>query len=168
MLVSMPTRAFVAVAIGSLLAACPGPPAELCGQSTVLPSDDDVADGRGHATRSDGVDFDEPGTWSAQSLSVTIGTLDMILTNDEGGDDVATLIEAGAFPICIPIGARSEQSGSANLVDGGFVSAADHTGGVAILGRDGDTLLGRFSFDLANPAGTELTFSDGAFRVPQR
>jgi hypothetical protein len=61
---------------------------------------------------------------------------------------VADLIEAAAFPICVPIGDRSETSGSANLVGGGFVSDATHTGGVAILGREGDTLLGRFAFDL--------------------
>jgi hypothetical protein len=166
MRVVVPSLAVAAVA--SLLVACPGPPAESCSQSTVLPTDDDVADGRGTATRSDGVAFDEAGSWNPTTLSVTIGTLDMTVPNDETGDLVADLIGAGAFPICIPIGARSEQTGSANLVDGGFVSDANHTGGVAILGRDGNTLLGRFSFDLATPSGTELTFSDGAFRLPQR
>ena len=78
------------------------------------------------------------------------------------------LIEAAAFPICVPVGARSETSGAANLVGGGFVSDATHTGGVALLAKDGDTLLGRFAFDLANPAGDTLTFSDGAFRLPAR
>jgi hypothetical protein len=156
-----------AVAVVALCSACPNQPSESCGQPTTLPTDDDVADGRGTATRSDGEAFDEAGTWNAQSLSITIGTLDMIVTDDEVGDDVADLIEAAAFPICIPIGERSETSGSANLVDGGFVSDASHTGGVAILGKDGDTLLGRFSFDLAAGA-TTLSFSDGAFRVPQR
>ena len=66
------------------------------------------------------------------------------------------------------MGARSETSGSANLLGDGFVTDADHTGGVAILGREGDTLLGRFAFELGNPAGDTLTFSDGAFRLPTR
>ena len=57
--------------------------------------------------------------------------------------------------------------GQANLVDGGFVTDATHTGGVAILGKDGDTLIGRFSFDLVSGAG-QLSFTDGAFRLPQR
>ncbi len=162
-------RVFAPAAVVSALLCigCPPPPEQSCGQSTVLPGDDDVADGNGTATRSDDVDFDEPGTWSAQQLSITIGVLDMIVTDDEGGDDVADLIEAAAFPICIPIGERSDTSGAANLVAGGFVSDADHTGGVAILGKDGNTLLGRFSFDLVS-GDTVISFTDGAFRVPQR
>jgi hypothetical protein len=156
------------LALPSLLClACPGP-SEICGLPTTLPTDADVADGRGAAIRSDGVAFDEEGSWSAATLSITMGTLDIIATNDETGSSVGELIEAAAFPICVPIRDRSETSGSANLLGDGFVSDADHTGGVAILGREGDTLLGRFAFELGNPAGDSLTFSDGAFRLPTR
>lgn len=148
-------------------AGCPAP-SELCGLSTVAPTDDDVADGSGAATRSDGVAFEGPGTWSPSSMSIVIETLDMIASADEAGSSVADLIEAAAFPICVPIRDRSETSGSAFLADGAFTSDADHRGGVAILGRDGDTLIGRFGFELVNPQGTTLTFSDGVFRVPSR
>jgi len=163
-------RAFallLAVAITALTAACPGP-SNSCALSATPPGDGDVADGRGTATRSDGESFDEDGSWSATSISVTIGTLDMIATQDEVGSDVAELIESGAFPICVLMGERSETSGSANLVDGGFFSDATHTGGLLLLGREGTTLLGRFAFELVNGSGTTLSFTDGAFRVPQR
>jgi len=161
-------RCLPLLALPSLLCvACPAP-SEICGQPTTLPTDADVADGRGAATRSDGSAFDEAGSWSTATLSITMGTLDIIATNDETGSSVAELIEAAAFPICVPMGARSETSGSANLLGDGFVTDADHTGGVAILGREGDTLLGRFAFELGNPAGDTLTFSDGAFRLPTR
>lgn len=142
---------------------CPGPVAEICGQSTELP---DVDEGFGEATRSDGAAFKEEGTWKP-SASITIGTLDMVIVNDDQGLVVEDLIADGAFPICVLQGARSETSGAANLVEGGFVTDATHDGGVAILGKDGDNLIGRFGFDLAAGADT-LTFSDGVFNVPQR
>lgn len=161
-------RSLPALALPFLLCvACPAP-GEVCGQPTTLPGDDEVADGRATATRSDGVAFDEAGSWNTTTLSITMGTLDIIASNDETGSSVAELIEAAAFPICVPIRDRSETSGSANLLGGGFVSDADHTGGVAILGRQGTTLLGRFGFELANPRGETLTFTDGAFRLPSR
>jgi hypothetical protein len=95
-------------------------------------------------------------------------SLDMIIANDETGGIVDDLIADGAFPICVPQEARSETAGSANLVDGGFVTDATHKGGVAILAKEGDLLVGRFGFDLIAGDGTTLTFSEGAFRVPQR
>ncbi len=148
-------------------AGCPAP-SEICGLSTAEPTDQDVADGRGSATRSDGEPFEGPGSWSPTSMSIVIETLDMIASADESGSAVSELIEAAAFPICVPIRDRSETSGSALLADGAFASDSDHTGGVAILGRDGDTLVGRFAFELANPQGETVTFSDGVFRVPSR
>jgi hypothetical protein len=150
-------------------AGCAPPAGNTCGLSPTPPTADDVADGRGTATRDDGVAFDEAGTWApAPSSSIAIGTLAMIIQFDETGSDVDDLIASGAFPICVPQGARSETSGQANLVDGGFVTDADHDGGVTLLGKDGDLLLGRFAFTLANPAGETVTFSDGVFRLPQR
>jgi hypothetical protein len=102
------------------------------------------------------------------SSSVVVGALSMVIQNDETGSVVDDLIATGAFPICVPQGARSETSGQANFVDGGFVSDASHDGGLAILGKEGDLLLGRFAFTLANPAGETMTFADGVFRLPQR
>jgi hypothetical protein len=162
-------RPFPLLALPSLLClACPGP-SEICGQPTTLPTDDDVADGRGAATRSDGAAFDEAGSWSTASLDIVVGTLTMTASVDETGSQVAELIEAAAFPICVPIGERSETSGSANHVGDNLISDATHTGGVAILDRDGDTLIGRFGFELVSPvSGETVTFSDGAFRLPTR
>jgi hypothetical protein len=157
---------FALLAFSSLLAACPGPPEEICGQSTALPT---IDEGFGEATRSDGEEFREEGNWGpAPASSITIGTLDMIIANDEEGLAVDDLIADGAFPICVPQRDRSETSGAANLVEGGFVTNAEHTGGVAILGKEGDVLIGRFGFELVDNGGTTLTFSDGVFRVPQR
>ena len=148
-----------------LVAACPGPVDVICGQSTVLP---EVDDGFGEATRSDGAAFHEPGTWApAPSSTIAIGTLTISIASDEAGLAVDDLIADGAFPICVRQRDRSETSGQANLVEGGFVTDATHQGGVAILGTDGDTLIGRFSFDLVS-ARAELSFDDGTFRVPQR
>ena len=156
--------AFASVVAVSL-AGCPGPVEQICGQSTELP---DVADGFGEATRSDGETFREAGTWGpAPSSTIVIGVLTMIIANDETGVVVDDLIADGAFPICVPQADRSETSGQANLVEGGFVTDAEHTGGVAILAKEGDTLIGRFGFDLVSGTG-ELSFSDGVFRVPQR
>ncbi len=160
-------RLSCAASVLLLCSACP-PPSEVCGLTTTPPTDAEVAEGRGKATRSDGQPFDAPGTWSPTSLSIVIETLDIIASADETGSSVSELIEAAAFPICVPVRDRIETSGFAILADGAFVSDADHTGGVAILGRDGDILVGRFAFDLANPQGQVLSFSDGAFRVPSR
>jgi hypothetical protein len=137
--------------------------------SSTPPTADDVVDGRGKATRSDGAEFDEAGSWApAPASSVDLGTLSMIIQYDETGSVVDDLIADGAFPICVPQGERSDTSGQANLVDGGFVTDATHDGGLAILGKEGDVLLGRFGFTLVDQGGTTLTFSEGVFRVPQR
>ncbi len=158
----------LALAVVAGAAACPGPPAELCGQSTAAVGDADVDEGFGSADRSDGVAFREAGDWApAPSSSVVIGTLSMVMQFDEAGLVVDDLVADGAFPICIPQGARSETSGAANLVDGGFVTDATHTGGLVLLAKEGDVLVGRFGFDMVAGAET-LTFENGVFRVAQR
>ncbi len=156
---------FAVVVALSVLAGCPAPVETICGQSTALP---DVTAGFGEATRSDGDPFKKEGTWKP-SATVLVGSLDMIIANDDQGLVVEDLIADGAFPICVLQGARSETSGQANLVDVGFVTDATHDGGLVILGKEGDNLIGRFSFDLVSPDGaTTLTFSDGVFNVPLR
>lgn len=160
-----------AVFLGAVvLAGCPGPVAEICGQSTEVP---DLASGDADATRSDGAAFNSAGgSWAlAPSSSLVIGTLTMIMANDEAGLVVDDLIADGTFPICVPQGARSETSGQANLSEASdsFVTDASHDGGLALLAKDGDDLIGRFGFDMVSGDGaTTLTFSDGVFRVPQR
>jgi hypothetical protein len=154
------------VALG---AGCPHAPETSCGLTVELPTTDDVPSGRGRATRSDGEAFDVAGTWApSPSSSITLGVLSMVIQFDETGLPVDDLIAEGAFPICVPQGERSERSGQANLVQGGFVTDAQHDGGVAILGREGNDLVGRFAFTLANRDGDTITFSDGTFRIPQR
>jgi hypothetical protein len=162
-------RCLPLLALPSLLCvACPAP-SEICGLPTTLPGDDDVANGRGTATRSDGAAFDEAGSWSTVSLDIVVGTLTMTASADETGSRVADLIEAAAFPICVPIGERSETSGSANHVGDNLISDATHTGGVAILAEEGGLLIGRFSVDLEAPStGEERSITDGVFRVGRR
>jgi hypothetical protein len=158
----------VVVVLGPLaLLGCAPPSGDTCGLSAALPSTSDVADGRGKATRSDGVAFDEEGTWRVAPFSIDIGLLTMGFQFDESGSDVDELIATGAFPFCVLQGERSDTRGQANLV-GGYVTDASHDGGVAILGKEGDVLLGRFAFTVANPAGDTITFDDGVFRLPQR
>ncbi len=167
-----PTSLAVSVVVALVAAVgsgCAPPSGPVCGLSAVPPTVEEVADGRGMAVRSDGEAFDVEGSWApAPSSSVDLGTLSMIMQFDETGSAVDDLIADGAFPICVPQGERGAESGAANLVDGGFVTNATHDGGLALLGKDGDLLLGRFAFTLVDPSGTELTFSEGAFRVPQR
>lgn len=152
-----------------VVAACAGPPTEVCGLPTEPPTGAEVRDGFGSATRTSGPPFEEEGSWApAPSSSIVIGTLTFTIVREETGLFVDDLIADGAFPICVPLGEQGPQSGSANVVDGGFVTDGEHEGGLALLGQDDGLLLGRFEMDLANPSGETLTFSDGVFRVPQR
>lgn len=148
-------------------AGCPGAPAESCGQSTTPPTEDDVARGRGKATRSDGVALDAEGSWSVAQSDVVVGTLVMQMPVDETGATVTDLIADGAFPICVPMGERSETSGAANLLPG-FVTNANTRGGLAVLAKDGDTLFGRFAFDMQDQQGNSLAIDDGVFIVDLR
>ncbi|MBM4282248.1 MAG: hypothetical protein FJ137_16335 [Deltaproteobacteria bacterium] len=157
------------VVVAAATAGCTPPAGQVCGLSVAPPAPDEVNDGRGTAVRSDGVPFDVEGDWApAPSSSLVLGTLTMGMQFDETGTAVDDLIADGAFPICVPQGERGDKSGAANLLDGGFVTDATRNGGLAILGKEADLLLGRFAFTLIDPSGVELTFSDGAFRVPQR
>jgi hypothetical protein len=152
-----------------VVTSCSPPDETVCGLSTTPPSVDEVANGHGRAVRSDRVPFDEEGSWSlGPNGSVDISVLAMIKVFDENGGVVDDLIADGAFPICVRQGERSETSGQANFVDGGFATDADHEGALAILGKDEELLVGRFSVTLVNQAGVTLSFDDGVFRVPRR
>ncbi|HEY1099026.1 MAG TPA: hypothetical protein VGF99_08855 [Myxococcota bacterium] len=161
-----PTLAACFVVVAAFASGCPGAAEGVCGLSTVVPGDDEVASGRGTATRSDGEAFDEAGSWTANG-DVTIGLLSFVGGKDEAGIDLAQLISAGSFPICQRLGDRSETVGQG--IFGGLVTSATHTGALSILGLEDGVLSGRFDVEVANPAGTEVVqFTDGAFRVPQQ
>ena len=159
--------AAVAVAVVTLTG-CPDPAVGVCGLSNALPGDDEVGEGRGRASRSDGGELDATGSWSPGG-DITIGTLSFTGNTDEDGLKVDDLIAAATFPICQRLGARDDRTAAANLVAEGLVTDATHVGALAILGRGGKVLIGRFEVELTNPAGTTtVTLSDGAFRLPQR
>ncbi len=137
--------------------------------STVAPTTDEVPDGRGVATRSDGGTFSEAGTWSP-GADILLGTLSFLGNFDEAGLAVDDLIAAGTFPICQRLSDRVEETDNqADFVGENVRTDATHLGALSILGLEDGVLLGRFEADLVSPDGaTTLTLSDGAFRVPQR
>jgi hypothetical protein len=141
---------------------------EVCNQNGLAPTAEEVADGQGKALV-DGSPWEGSGSWAPGSnASVDIGTLSMVIAVDETGTEVADLIARRAFPICVPLGARSEKSGNASF-EGSFITDENHTGGVAILEEDGGLLLGRFSLDLQSPStGDSKRITEGAFRVERR
>jgi len=108
------------------------------------------------------------GSWSDGSNGdITFGTISMVIAKAQNGDETAELITASSFPICIPLGERSEQSG--NATDSGtFVTDAAHTGMVAILGKENDEIIGRFQLVMGNASGETRDLQEGLFRVPQR
>lgn len=150
------------------LVGCDGAAENVCGMSGALPTEDEVAAGQGNGLR-DGESFTEEGSWGpGPSSSVDVGVLSMIIVNDESGSETEELITRGAFPICIQLGERSEDSGSANYVLGGFITDDSTGGSLSILGIEGNNLLGRFEVDLKNGAGETLSITDGAFNLPGR
>lgn len=148
-------------------AGCAEEPEEVCGFDADAPK---TKDGKGSATRSDDEDFtDVAATWSpGANGAVIMGVLSLTIPKDETGADTEQLIADGAFPICIPLGQRGEKSGSANYVDDGYVSDAEHTGMVALYEEDGGILRGRFEAAMYSEAvDKELSFTDGVFAAEQ-
>jgi hypothetical protein len=149
------------------LAGCPNELTEVCGLAPELP---EVAAGRGQAEL-DGAPFDQPASWApGSSASVTIGLLDLVIPRDETGLDFDQLLEDAALPFCARLGEQSATVGKA-ILNGSptFVSDSTHTGGVAILARDGDLLVGRFEAELVSPNGDETrTFENGVFQATRR
>lgn len=164
-------RLVVATALLTLhLAACgPADPVEVCGLPGAAPTADDVQNGFGEALR-DGQAFREAGSWgAAPQASIDIGTLSLMIPFDETGTAVSDLIARRAFPICIPLGERSDTVGAGNLVEGAYITDAQRKGAVAILGEEGGFLQGRFELDLFSPSrGEETSFRDGVFRLERR
>lgn len=140
---------------------------DFCDLPGDAPTTDEVSDGRGIATK-DGASFDEEGSYSTGSMSVTLGLLDMTVDRTEDGDRVRDLFDEGSFPICVVVRDRSETSGQVNLVEGGYVTDANNTGTVSLLSLEDGVLAGRFAFTLANVSGDQTTFEAGAFRVESR
>ena len=140
---------------------------EFCQQLGGTPTADEIASGRVTATQ-DGSSFNETGSWSPTSGSLTGGLLDIIIQKDDSGERTADRVDAGDFPICITIGERSDTVGQANLVEGGYVSDSSHTGSLAIYAEEDGEIVGRFSFTLANTSGDTTVFEEGLFRVSER
>jgi hypothetical protein len=162
-------RSLALVALSSVaFLACSPDPGEVCGVSGVIPEESEVALGRGEAMQ-DGAAFSGGASWApGPNSSLDIGTLSIIIGVDESGTATADLIERGAFPICVPVGERDINSGSAQLVGTALVSDASHTGGVAILAESGGVISGRFAVDLADTSGGTTSFTDGVFRAERR
>ena len=140
----------------------------VCGSlSATLPSVEEI--GSGQVTWEEAqIAYAEPGTWSAGSNGdITFSTISMVIAKSETGENTDDLIEAGLFPICIPLGERSEQSGNATDT-GTFVTDANHEGMIAILGQENDEIIGRFFVTMGNAAGETRALEKGLFRVPQR
>lgn len=147
-----------------LLGTACGPPAEaFCDLEQTLPPESDVPVGAAEWSQ-DGAAVEEEATYSVgPGASFVAGTLTIDLVADETGTSIEELVERGAFPVCVRIGARAEDTMSANLVDEGLVSDASHTGALSILAAEGDTLVGRFELELGDHALT-----DGKFRATKR
>lgn len=164
------SRPVVAAAFAVLLVAAAGCPADLdavCGLSPELPT---VDDGRGTATL-DGADFNEAASWApGSSASVTIGLLDLIVPTDEFGASFDQLLEDNALPFCARLGEQSETVGKGIFNESPtFVTDAGHAGGVAVLAREDNVLIGRFEVELVGSAGgATKTFTEGAFRALRR
>jgi len=154
----------LAFAVLSFTACDGGAPLGFCDQPEGIPTEDVLPRGQGMATK-DGEAWQSQASWSTTSYSVSVGTLDMIVTRDEDGVSVRDLVGAGTFPICVRVGERDERTGQANLVDGGYVSDANHKGSVVLLAKENNYLVGRFSFTLANTSGDTVEFEEGMFRA---
>jgi len=159
--------ALLVASLTSIACAGDGTVEDFCDLPGAAPTTDEVSDGRGRATK-DGASFDEEGSYSTGSMSVTLGLLDMTVDRTEDGDRVRDLFDEGSFPICVVVRDRSETSGQVNLVEGGYVTDANNTGTVSLISLEDGVLAGRFAFTLANTAGDQTTFEAGAFRVESR
>jgi hypothetical protein len=157
-----------ALAVFALSIACGPDGADVCGVSSVDPDDSEIADGMGEALL-DGSAFSNMASWApGPNSSLDIGTLSMIIAFDETGTQTTDLLERRAFPICVPLGERSDTSGSA-AYDGPYLTNATQNGGVALLGEEGGVLSGRFALDLVhNVDGSVISFTEGVFRAERR
>ena len=154
--------------LGGLGGCGPEEPELVCGGlSSEIPTPEEAVTGLASWTEA-GITESEPGTWNGGSNGdITFGTITLIIAKDETGADTESLISAGTFPICVPLGERSEQSGNATDT-GAFVTDASHGGHVVILGQEADDLIGRFSFTMGNASGETRELTHGTFRIPPR
>lgn len=158
----MRTVAFIVVTVALAASGCPK--AVDCGG--LSEAEPDVAEGKGTATRSDGVAFSKDAFWSpGTNASIDVGTLDMKVANDETGSSFDQLVADGALPICVPLAERAANAGAGNFVETGAVTDASHTGHVLIIKNDGTLLTARFAMDLKQPDGSTLSFTDGKVRA---
>ena len=139
-----------------------------CGLSGGVPGDGAPAAGTLQASL-DGSPFTQAdATWSDDSNgSLVAGTLTIVIAVDETGTSVGELVGRRAFPICVPLGERSETSGQATF-DSAFVTSATSTGSLSILDEADGVITGRFQVDLTSGGGDARAFDDGVFRASLR
>ncbi len=140
----------------------------VCGSlSATLPTVEDIGSGQVSWEETQ-IAYAEQGTWSGGSNGdITFSTISMVIAKSETGENTDGLIDAGLFPICIPLGERSEQSGNATDT-GTFVTDANHEGMIAILGQENGEIIGRFFVTMGNAAGETRALEKGLFRIPKR
>lgn len=114
-------------------------------------------------------------TWIASGSSVQIVTADagqgrvtLVAQKTSAGDDLATALDAGVFPVEVAL-----KSG----LEGGFATfypstgsdsfATDNAegGNLVLTALEGDELLGCFGFVAGSEAGDTLALDEGAFRA---
>ena len=137
------------------------------GLSSALPTPEEAVSGLASWSEA-GVSESEPGSWNGGTNGdITFGTITLIIAKDENGNNIDDLVSGGTFPICIPLGERSEQSGNATDT-GAFVTDANNGGHVVILGQEANDLIGRFDFTMGNASGQVRELTNGVFRIPPR
>lgn len=99
------------------------------------------------------------------------GELILNMELDDQGASVAQRLAVDDFPICVPLDDSADGSGYAFVedTDSSFSTTAAHTGSLAIVARDGEQLIGRFSFDALQNGGSAITqVRAGVFCLPPR
>lgn len=164
----------VAVALCCGAAQCDRKESDACGLKTAQP---DIPPGSLQATR-DGNPYTAScggggscGWRGTDRLDIMAGDVQLYIGRDQDGQRVDEAINAGDFPICVLLNDQSDGTTYAFVMasNGSFITDSTHTGTVAILGKEGDQLIGRFEFEAKQNSGSGTTrLEDGSFRLGPR
>jgi hypothetical protein len=90
---------------------------------------------------------------------IITGELVLNVRDDQLGRSVEELVAAQSFPICVILDDAGDGSGYALLEDGAVSYSTDsvNRGKLAIVGQQGDALIGRFAFDARQNGGSAVT-----------
>ncbi|MBI5496719.1 MAG: hypothetical protein HY904_17025 [Deltaproteobacteria bacterium] len=103
--------------------------------------------------------------------NIEAGDITLQIGKDKDGNNVQDLIDRNKFPICILLDDQSDGTTYAQVRAGGVSYGTDssHTGTVALTGKAGDELLGRFELEAVQNSGSGTTrLEDGQFRLGPR